>query len=187
MTGTSRDPCLGGGGGGAVAWRSCLEEPAQLPQTQLMGGPSACWLGHCGRVVCPAGPLTGVRRGRHSSSRQRGLLAACPPLYPSAHGFGTWRERWSFRFRELPILGEDTELLSPVDAQYYGGDTTLLSQNALCLRKGTLPYAGGGPHTNVGDRKRLSTKQYPNKKIFLELEAGESRCPLVLSPFCRGF
>lgn len=108
---------------------------------------------------------------------RNGVPGGLSTPYPNTHEFGTRRGRWSFHFRELPVLGEDSELLSPVDAQSYGGDTILLFQDALHLGKGTLTYAGVGgsvPSPLWGDRKRLSAKQHPNRQFFIELGAGES-------------
>lgn len=51
------------------------------------------------------------------------------------------------------------------------------------LEKGDIAGEGGGPQTNVGDRKRLSTKQHPDKQIFIELGPGESRPSMVFLPF----
>ena len=69
-------------------------------------------------------------------------------LYPHARGFGTWRKRWGFHFREFPILavgGPRTAHLSRYPMLWGGGDTALCSPNARCVRRETMPNAWGAP------------------------------------------
>lgn len=78
------------------------------------------------------------------------------------------------------------ELLTSVDAQSGGGDTTLCSQRALCLRREALACPGGAPRP-VWGMEKASTEQHPNKHVSIELRGQASPGALVLSPSCRGF
>ena len=61
--------------------------------------PSPGWAGVPGR--CQVAGMGQLPRNVPVGRFRNGALRS---LYPHARGFGTWRERWGFHFREFPVL-----------------------------------------------------------------------------------